>query len=201
MQALAHEIRALLDDPARRLAMSRAASTLVDGWGAHRVAAWLCAESLALHARAATADDEALLLQWANDAATRAASFSSRPIAPEEHHRWLAARLADPDRHRLMMLCTAAGLPVGQVRFDHLQAKQWRINYAIEPDLRGRGLASRALQVAADALAVETAQNLELLGEVKADNPASRRAFDRLGFQASHAPDRHLVYSRAWPSA
>lgn len=204
VQALAQEIRALRNDPAQRLAMSRAASTLVDGWGAHRIAGWLCADSLALHARAATADDEALLLRWANDAGTRAASFSSRAIAPEEHHRWLAARLAAPDQHRLMILCAAAGLPVGHVRFDHVQANQWRINYAIEPDLRGRGLASRALQVAADALAASTPQPpepLALVGDVKADNLPSRRAFERLGFQASPAPEGHIVYSRDWPCA
>ncbi|MCR5303818.1 MAG: GNAT family N-acetyltransferase [Lachnospiraceae bacterium] len=46
--------------------------------------------------RKAEPGDEALLLRWANDPATRANSFTSALISPEQHHRWFSGKLSDP---------------------------------------------------------------------------------------------------------
>jgi len=47
----------------------------------------------AVRLRRATASDADLLLDWANDPVTRAASFHPDPIDRSGHVRWLAARV------------------------------------------------------------------------------------------------------------
>ncbi|MGH9508910.1 MAG: UDP-2,4-diacetamido-2,4,6-trideoxy-beta-L-altropyranose hydrolase, partial [Terriglobales bacterium] len=92
--AIASTVRGLLDDHPRRLRMSQAGQSLVDGRGAERVVEILAGPPLRL--RRATEQDCRLLWEWANDPDTRANSFSSELIPWDDHQRWFRAKLSDP---------------------------------------------------------------------------------------------------------
>ncbi|CAN7494389.1 UDP-2,4-diacetamido-2,4, 6-trideoxy-beta-L-altropyranose hydrolase [Acidovorax delafieldii] len=203
-QALSDEVRALLHAPDQRQSLCAAGLGIVDGWGIHRVAAWLLAPQLTLTARLAEPDDEALLLSWTNDPTVRAKSFSSDPIADADHHRWFTEKLADPEASCIFIVNTPGGLPLGQVRFDRLDLRRWRINYAMDADMRGAGLGRALLHVAVGTLVRQFTTAIELIGEVKSGNTASCRVFEGLGFELLTDAPPHSnarTYRKTWHPA
>ena len=130
--------------------------------------------------RSVVQGDEALLLRWANDPVTRAASRVDVPIAPADHHRWLERRLATPDDARLWIGETD-GAPVGVVRFERRTPTAVEVSITVAPDARGRGLA-RALLDAGLAAARDAFGPVTVLADILPDNEASLRLFTRAGF-------------------
>lgn len=134
-------------------------------------------DTLAL--RAAHAEDSALLLRWRNDDTTRAGSRNQAEVTPAEHERWLAAALESPDRR--LLICEFDGEPIGQVRFDRLEAYRYEISVALEPASRGKGLGTRLIRGSVLWLWEHThASAVE--ARVRRENDVSRRAFEAAGF-------------------
>jgi len=168
---------------------------VVDGRGVERVCAVLTAHArMPLAIRPATQQDEALLLEWANDPATRRNAFNPKPISPEEHRAWFRARLQNRDQCILYIAETAPGIPFGQIRFDRRES-EWEISYSLAPAFRGRGLGRPMLEAAIVELR-RTWPGALLVGQVKPENLASRKIFESLDFSIrSSTPDRH-IYER-----
>jgi RimJ/RimL family protein N-acetyltransferase len=138
----------------------------------------------AVRLRRTTESDADLLLAWANDPATRAASFHPDPIDRAGHVRWLAGRLASPTTS--FWIGEREGRPIGQVRIelgaDTVGAHAvGEISVSIAPDARGMGL-GRALLLAAIDEAGRTLPVDGLLARVRLDNPASLALFAGAGF-------------------
>jgi UDP-2,4-diacetamido-2,4,6-trideoxy-beta-L-altropyranose hydrolase len=179
-------VKHLLKDARALEELSRRAASLGDGQGGARLLAAMFGPRLPFSLRAATPADEEIWWHWANDPASRAASFRSDPISIAGHHRWFFARLADPQA-RLLIAHTADGLPLGSVRFERLtttaERTQWLVSLALEPACRGHGLGVPLLQEAIGWLRRGWAGRGELLAEVKPDNLASIRLFTRAEFE------------------
>src|SRR5262249_41323896 len=132
-QRLGAAVAGLVAAPRRRLALARAARGLVGGLGSARVAAVLAlAMQPTLAFRDARPEDEALLLDWANDPQARALAFQPQRILPRQHHAWFAARLARPHECLILIATSPAGTPVGVARFEREDA-HWTISYALDP--------------------------------------------------------------------
>lgn len=175
-------------------AMSGRCLALLDGRGAERVAGWLMLGAAShLRARPATESDEALLLEWANDPDVRANSFTSDRIDAVSHGAWFRRKLAAPSDCRLFIIETAAGLPIGPVRFDRDgDGDDWVINFSLDSRARGRGLGQPMLAAAIEAFPATGSRRL--LAKVKPSNNASRRVFEGLGF-ALVATTPHLEFA------
>lgn len=179
-----------LDAPADPDWISRA-QAVVDGRGAERVAAVITASrGMVIGLRSAESADEAVILEWANDPGTRATAFNPASIEPADHARWLRAQLENKEGCVFLIALTPCGVPFGQVRFDRGDQDVWTISYLLAPPFRGRGLGKPMLEAALRAFrAAKGHQSLH--AGVKADNAASRRIFERLGFrEQDHAPGR-----------
>jgi len=197
--SLSHDVgrcvRELLNDPQRRLALAEKGRSLVDGCGALRVATVLdLSVTRAIQLRPATADDEALLLDWANDVSVRANAFQPKPILPAQHAAWFKKRLAQTARCRIFIAQGRSGVPVGQVRFDWRDGETafpgyWEIGYSLDASFRGLGVASPLLAGAIDALRAVTAP-APVVGRVKPDNELSARTFRALGFEEQDGADQ-----------
>jgi UDP-2,4-diacetamido-2,4,6-trideoxy-beta-L-altropyranose hydrolase len=158
----------------------RRRASLVDGLGESRVwTAMMLDADTPLAPRPANERDEELLLEWANDPATRRNAFTQARISPEGHKVWLQARLNDAGC-RIFIFETADKIPVAQVRFDK-EDQAWAISYSVAPLLRGRGLGAKILDMALSSLASE-GRSASILARVKPANLASRRIFEKLGF-------------------
>ena len=115
---------------------------------------------------------------------TTATRLWSEPGGP--HH-------GSPDKEpavRLRVLEDGDGLPLGQIRFERAAEADPRavIGFSLDRLARGRGLASQLLQLGLQELARCWGSSCDAYGEVRADNPASCRAFLRAGFQEGHPP-------------
>lgn len=128
-----------------------------------------------LKLRRPESNDCHLLWEWANDPATRAVSFSTQPIALEEHARWFAAKLAD-SRCFFFIAEDDEGTPVGQARFE-VNGDEAIISVSVDIRFRGGGYGSELIRLASRELF--RAANVELVhAYIKPDNPASTRAFE-----------------------
>jgi RimJ/RimL family protein N-acetyltransferase len=129
--------------------------------------------------RRVSESDAEVLLAWANDPVTRAASFHPDPIDRAGHVRWLAGRLASPTTG--FWIGESDGRPIGQVRVEVGVDAVGEISISIAPDARGTGLGRALLSIAVEeaprALLVE-----RLLARVRPDNPASLALFGGAGF-------------------
>lgn len=124
--------------------------------------------------------DETLLLRWANDPATRAASRVHDPVTPADHRRWLRRRLAAPHDARLW-IGEIDGVAIGVVRFERRIPTAVEVSITVAPEARGRGLA-RALLEAGLAAARVAFGPVTVLADILPDNEASLRLFTQSGF-------------------
>jgi RimJ/RimL family protein N-acetyltransferase len=141
--------------------------------------------------RSAVPEDGGLLWEWANDPVTRQSSFSTAPIALDEHLRWLALVLDDAGRS--LFIAELDGHPVGQVRLDRIDDSAI-ISVSIAPEARGRGLAAEVIRSA-----IRSAE-VPVVAHVRASNEPSRKAFRRAGFQLVDRVDDVERYEWGRPS-
>jgi RimJ/RimL family protein N-acetyltransferase len=106
----------------------------VDGRGALRVVSSMGGSGIAI--RTAKAEDSESLFAWRNHPAIRAVSRNSDPISWEEHSRWFASLLTDPNK--VLLIGLRDGVPVGVVRFD-IQHYQAEVSIYLVPGNNGTG--------------------------------------------------------------
>ncbi|MDW5443929.1 UDP-2,4-diacetamido-2,4,6-trideoxy-beta-L-altropyranose hydrolase [Polaromonas sp. SM01] len=158
--------------------------SVVDGRGVQRVCAALSSTgAVALRSRPAISADEDMLLEWANDPATRRNALMPGQIDAATHRQWFERRLKNTAGCRIYIAETAEGVPAGQIRFERFEGA-WEVHYALSPDFRGLGLGRQMLE---QALATFTGEvgDASIIGRVKDDNRASLKIFESLGFDAS----------------
>lgn len=174
----------LASNATRRAAMGAAAARLVDGAGAERVVAHLRARSLQL--RDVEESDARRLWDWANDPATRAASFNSTPIPWPEHQAWLRRQMGDPDA---VLQIGEDSAPIGLVRFA-LSGEEADISIVLAPEARGRGLAAPLILRGSHAL-LRAGRTQVIHAYIKPENKASRAAFLRAGYRPVGTAEVH----------
>ncbi len=136
--------------------------------------------SVALALRRASLGDTAFLLELRNDPAVRFSAFSSSPVEPDTHRRWLAGKLADPNT--ILLIVESSGQRIGQVRFDlDPSSRAAEISIALSSGSRGKRIGRRVLQLAG-ACAFGEAPIDEIRAHIKPENAASIRAFASAGF-------------------
>ena len=132
--------------------------------------------------RLADEQDAHLLWTWANDAVTRAASFSTEPIPWSDHVAWLENALSDP--HTTIYIVVANGANLGQIRFAPSEDKAAEVSIALAPEWRGKGLATPSLRRACGTYAAATGCT-EFVAFARRENERSIRAFTRAGFEVT----------------
>ena len=173
----------LLETPDALLGMSEACMQLGDGRGLDRVVTALLGPAPGLRLRPALSTDLWLYHWWASDPQVRCQSFNSESIPLAQHRRWFAGRLSSA-LALLRVLEGGDGLPLGQIRFERASETDTRavIGFSLDRLARGRGLAPLLLDLGLAEVARCWGNGCEAYGEVRADNPASCRAFLRAGF-------------------
>ena len=174
-------LQTLMLSPALSRGLGRRGQALVDGEGTSRVIALLSPPAISIR-RASLTDCDALHA-WRNDDRVRAQSHDPKPIAYENHRRWLEQVLAAP--HRALLVGEDAEGPVGVVRFD-LQSTEALISVYLVPSRVGSGLSSALLRAAAGWLRATHPHVERLVAEVRPGNLPSQRAFERAGYVIDH---------------
>lgn len=179
---VAQAVRDFLVSPDKLAGMSEAGPLSVDGYGALRVAEVIAPTGNdGVSLRPARLSDAVVYFAWANEIEARQNSLSVEDIDWNEHKDWFRNRISSRDS-RLFVLETSAGLPIGQIRFDRLEDENYRLSYALDPLVRGRGLARIIIKGGMQLMALSGAA--KLIAEVKASNTRSVRVFEGLGFRS-----------------
>lgn len=132
---------------------------------------------LELELKPADINDADLLFSWANDMDVRKNSFHQETIEYDNHVRWLAEKL-NSETCRILIACLDHK-PVGQVRFDIEDGIAW-IDYSVDAQFRGKGIATVMMN---HAMELADRQITEFAAQVKSENKASMRVFEKCGFE------------------
>jgi UDP-2,4-diacetamido-2,4,6-trideoxy-beta-L-altropyranose hydrolase len=134
----------------------------------------------AVSVRRATEADGSWLRELRNDSEVRSAFRNGAEVGEEDHAAWLAAVLADADRH--LLVGERCGEAVGQVRFDRLGGRRYEISVSVTARARGSKLAAPLISQAIEWLR-EAAPGAEVEAHVRESNARSLAAFRRAGFR------------------
>lgn len=132
---------------------------------------------MSLYLRAANERDKKKLFDWANETQTRANSFHQEKISWEDHTEWYDRVMQAEDV--LLYIAMDFMKPVGQVRLN-IEGGVGRISYSVDEECRGDHLGQKMLALLEKEASGKVTR---LIAEVKPDNMASRRIFEKLGYE------------------
>lgn len=127
--------------------------------------------------------ESTLLWQWRNDPVTRAMSKKDHVISLEEHQKWLGNL---KDSHFLFGFVNL--VPIGVVRLDDSL-----VSINVNPQFRGKKLGEGLLKKACE-YATHTLQLKKLHAEIKKENVASIKIFEKVGFRLQSEKDGFLSF-------
>jgi UDP-2,4-diacetamido-2,4,6-trideoxy-beta-L-altropyranose hydrolase len=190
-EAVTASVGSLLGDTEARRTLGERGRDAVDGFGAERVCReMLGGDAVEIGLRAVEERDMRLLWEWANDNATRAASFDSAFIPWEDHVAWFSRKRADTSS--VMYLAEPADQkPIGVVRFEVLGTAA-ELGVTVAPERRGRGFATRLIDRAVVKLFRSTPVST-VRAFVKPGNAPSLKAFEHAGFSRALSPRADAV--------
>jgi UDP-2,4-diacetamido-2,4,6-trideoxy-beta-L-altropyranose hydrolase len=164
---------------------------MVDGRGAVRISAAILPPAPAkLYLRRATLNDARLLFDWRNESLVREMSYDDSPIKWDAHLRWFKTKLAD--REAEIYIGDIEGLPVGQVRLD-FHGDEAAVSYSVDSDMRGLGFGKALIEKAVRASHRVPANGFR--AQVKAENAASKKVFQRLGWRETIVEAEYVFWS------
>lgn len=129
--------------------------------------------------RPASPEDCRRLWKWRNEQAAREASFNVEYIPYEEHERWFACMLTDPNAS-IFIAMNSNGRKVGYVRFD-IVGEEAEISLSIDKAERGAGYGIAAIKIGSDHL-LKTKPVQRIVAYIKRTNTSSTAVFKRAGF-------------------
>lgn len=149
-----------------------------------------------LRVRGATMADAELLRAWRNDVVTRSMSLQTGEVGLEDHLTWLARSLSASDRVILVAEDTATGVAVGMCRFDLDDSRSAEVSVNVAPDQRGRGMGRALVEAGIAAFTADRPDVVVLTAVIRAENAASIRLFEALGFRRADDSDGLRRYVR-----
>ncbi len=170
----------LISDKPKRAEVAQRAQALVDGSGSIRLLTEL-REEKTLTLRRVREEDCRLLWEWANDPQVRAAASSSDPISWEDHVKWFASKLNDPNCIIFVALDND-GASVGQIRFDITDEREAEIDVNIDRKRRGLGYGTLLIDKGVEEIFRTTSVRI-VHAFIKPDNVSSIRAFEKVKFK------------------
>jgi len=143
-----------------------------------------------LSLRKVNKNDEGLLFNWANDSEVRKWSFNKKSITLYEHTIWFNQKLED--ENVLMWIFEIENIPTGMVRLEKEENKVF-LNYLISPHSRGKGFASKMLNMAMVELN-NFWENIKVLAYTLPENIASIKSLGSAGFYLENSSDEKNCY-------
>lgn len=136
-----------------------------------------------LRIRNLEADDINDLFSWRNHPDVRKNSFNTNPILWEEHEKWFKKKLAESDTAIYTVCCRDK--KIGSIRFED-KGEAVKVNIMLNPDFLGKGFGSKIIRLGTEKFIKERQPDKSIHAEIKKDNVASIRAFQKAGYKESH---------------
>lgn len=133
-----------------------------------------------------------LLFKWANDSTVRQNAFNTEPIPYENHKMWFVKMLADKDVQQYI-LCND-NTPLGQIRLN-IEDNKAVIDYSIDKEWRGLGLGAKMVLMAEEVLKIKITDVIYCVAQVKYENAASARVFEKCGYDADNQ-EKYIEFTK-----
>ena len=122
------------------------------------------------------------LLNWRNDAVTRAMSKSNQIVTFDEHDRWLRGSLAN--RQIALYIGVINNEKVGVCSFAYKPEKSFsEVSINLNPAMRGRNLAYCLLKKSIERYREKN--DIRLFATIRTQNLPSKRIFEKCDFRLS----------------
>lgn len=150
--------------------------------------------------REVTGKDMDLLFRWANDPVVRQNAFHTEQIPYETHRAWFVKMLADRDimKYILCSISSKASAEeiqdIGQIRLS-IEDGEALIDYSIDSEKRGQGFGTRMILMAEEKLRESRADVIYCKGQVKHENMASAKAFEKCGYDMEEK-EQYLEFTK-----
>ena len=136
--------------------------------------------------------DADMILNWRNDPMSLANSFSSEKIDKANHKIWFRQILKNANSLILIGKFCQTNEPIGMVRFETIDDTFALVSIVVDAQWRGRGLSSKLLSMAVRKYLDQLVR--VLIAEVKPENVASQRCFQKSGFVLYQREDKKFTY-------
>lgn len=133
-----------------------------------------------LSLRRAVPEDRDRMLHWRNDPWIASLSTRQRSVGKDEHARWFATMLGDPDK--LPFIVMLDGLDIGVVRIDRLEPARAAITVYLLRPFTGRGLGPESIRQGSREAFAAWPSLRTIHARIRRDNPASAAAFRKAGY-------------------
>jgi len=141
-----------------------------------------------------TMDEDLMpLFTLANDPLVRSASLSSEAIELETHKAWFQKAMQDPLLLLFTLLDGRANF-LGQLRFDLRQDNEALISISLIPSSRGFSLSEKIIRQGTKIIN-KLHPHRAILAQIKPDNTASIKSFEKAGFTYTKEQDHILYYT------
>lgn len=132
------------------------------------------------------------LYGWRNHPIARAASIITEEIPYEDHVKWFEGSMKNPKR-KIYIAIDDEGNRIGQIRFDE-EDSDAIVSVTVDPEKYGKGIGTKIIEEGTKKYLCEHPTK-KIKAEVKKDNPASVRAFEKAGYKlAKKGQDDLLEY-------
>jgi RimJ/RimL family protein N-acetyltransferase len=147
-----------------------------------------------IYRRVAEFKDAKILFDWVNDNEVRKQSLNSDPVSWSEHLVWLWSKLYSEKSEIYMYY--HRNEPIGMLRLDVDNInKNKRISYLIAPAERGKGFGTKMIE---DLIKSPQSKGNLLVAEVKNENQASNKIFEKSYFVKDPSSTDHINIWKKW---
>ena len=136
-----------------------------------------------LRIRNLEADDINDLFDWRNNPDVRKNSFNTNPISWDEHNKWFETM--NKDLNTTNYIACWEGNKIGSIRFENKDIAI-KVSVMLNPDFIGKGFGSKLIKVGTEKFINKKKINKPIIAEIKKDNIASIKVFQKAGFKESH---------------
>ena len=123
------------------------------------------------------------IFKWRNHPDIRKNLFNQELLSWEEHEKWFMARLKAPDT--IIYMANYRKEKVGSIRFE-TDDNVIKTSVMLNPLFLGKGLGSRVIKMGVEKYIKENKPKKSLIVEIKNDNIASIKAFQKVGYKESY---------------
>jgi RimJ/RimL family protein N-acetyltransferase len=123
------------------------------------------------------------LFNWRNHLEARRNSFNTNAVEWGEHKKWFKIKTKDPNTS--IYIACLGSYKIGSVRFEH-KRDVVAISIILNPDFFGKRLAAKVIRLATERFIKEKGREKAIVAEIKRENIASIKAFQKAGFRESH---------------
>jgi UDP-2,4-diacetamido-2,4,6-trideoxy-beta-L-altropyranose hydrolase len=182
------KIQPYLNNPNKRIELSKNAKESIDGRGCERIVNILCTEIKLI---AATLNHSKLIYTWRNHPQNRSMSLSNNIISANEHDIWFQKSLQNAKRHIFVAQNINTKKNQGVCRLD-IEHDYAIVSIYLKPNITGAGFGTIILEALISWAKINLTVQ-ELIAEIKPENIKSIKMFLNLGFQWSEKQIYRLI--------